>query len=95
VAVVSNTQLVLLKKQLFVTWTFAELVLADLTDDECLWMPSSESWTVRPDADGRWMADWVEPEPWPMPPTSLGWILWHAIWWWSMVIDHSFGNDDR
>ena len=88
----SNPQLALLKKQLFVTWTFAEQALADLTEDECLWTPSRDSWTVRPDGGGRWRPDWVEPEPPALPPTSLGWILWHAIWWWSMVIDHSFGN---
>ena len=81
----------LLKRQLLVTWSLAEVVLNNLTDEECLWCPSTASWTVRPGREGRWEADWVEPEPDEAPPTSLAWVLWHANWWWSMVIDHSFG----
>ena len=83
-----------LRKQLHVTWSFARQVLEGLTDEECLWAPSTESWTVRRDADGRWVADWSDPEPWPAPGTSLAWLQWHAIWWWSMVIDHSFHDGE-
>jgi hypothetical protein len=83
----------ILRKQLHITWSLARAVLTDLTDDECLRAPSAASYTVRRDGPGgTWVADWEEPEPWPAPPTSLAWLQWHAIWWWSMVIDHSFGG---
>lgn len=44
------------------------------------------SWTVRPSPDGKWRHDWVETEPNPAPPITIGWTTWHLIWWWSGVI---------
>lgn len=82
----------MLRHQLHVTWSLAEHALAGLTDDEALWCPAPTSWTVRCGDDGLWHADWEEPEPWPAPPTSIAWIQWHVIWWWSTVMDRSFGN---
>ena len=81
-----------LREQLRLTWSLAEHTLTELTDDECLWLPDSESWTVRPGPTGVWTADWIEPEPWPLPPMSLAWTLWHTTWLWSMVLNHSFGD---
>lgn len=82
----------MLQQQLQVTWGLAEMVLDDLTNEEALWCPAPDSWTVHQADDGRWHADWAEPEPWPAPPTSIAWIQWHVIWWWSTVIDRSFGD---
>lgn len=81
----------MLTHQLRVTWGLASAI-EGVTDEEALWCPSSESWTVRQGDDGRWHADWEEPEPWPAPMTSLAWVQWHVIWWWSTVIDRSFGD---
>ena len=82
----------MLQAQLRVTWALASDVLAGLTDAEALWCPSAASWTVRPDAHGRFVADWEEPEPSPAPPPSIAWVQWHVIWWWSTVIDRTFGS---
>lgn len=82
----------MLQHQLDVAWSLAGRDLNGVTDEEALWCPSADSWTVRQGDDGRWEADWVEPEPWPAPPTSMAWIQWHIIWWWSTVIDRSFGH---
>lgn len=82
----------ILKHQLHVTWSLADLVLDELSDEEALWCPSPRSWTVGRGADGQWHADWTEPEPWPAPPASIAWIQWHVIWWWSTVLDRSFGD---
>ncbi|MEM7324741.1 MAG: DinB family protein [Actinomycetota bacterium] len=84
----------ILRQQLQTTWSFAESALEGLTDEEALWCPSPDSWTVHLGDDGGWHADWSEPEPWPAPPTSIAWIQWHVIWWWSTVIDRSFGDGD-
>ncbi len=83
-----------LKAQLDLTWRFAGEALDGLTRDEELWVPSHDSWTVGAGDDGRWVPDWEEPEPSPPPATSIGWIQWHVIWWWSTVIDRSFGNGE-
>ena len=40
-----------------------------------------DSWTVREDSAGRWVADWCEPEPANAPPPSIGWLTWHILWW--------------
>lgn len=84
----------ILQQQLALTWSLAEMVLGELTEDEALWCPAPDSWTVHRGDDGYWHADWSEPEPWPAPPTSIAWIQWHVIWWWSTVIDRSFGPGD-
>jgi len=86
-----STCVALLKQQLRITWMLAEEVLAGLTQEEALWVPSPDSYTVR-QLQGIWVADWAEPEPNPAPPTSIAWVQWHIIWWMSMVINHSFGD---
>jgi hypothetical protein len=50
--------------------------LAGLTLAEYVWEPVPDAWTVR-DVDGRWRADWVDPEPEPAPVTTIAWRLWH------------------
>jgi hypothetical protein len=86
-----GSRLAVLRHQLTIAWSLTELVLAGLTDDECHWLPSPDAWTVRRRPDGRWHADWADPEPDPPPATTVGWLTWHLDMWWSMVHDHSFG----
>jgi hypothetical protein len=81
----------LLEWQLRLAWSLAELRLAGLTDAECRWEPAPGSWTVRPGPDGRWRPDWAEPEPDPVPTTTIGWLSWHLTWWWSTVLAHATG----
>ncbi|MCL1594467.1 MAG: DinB family protein [Proteobacteria bacterium] len=81
----------LVRAQLDLTLRFAEDALNALTAHEELWVPSIDSWTVR-EIDGVWVPDWAEPEPLLPPTTSIAWIQWHAIWWWSTVINRSFGD---
>ena len=38
-----------------------------------------------------WVADWPEREDYAAGPPSIAWITWHVGFWWSMVLDHSFG----
>jgi hypothetical protein len=51
--------------------------LADLGDVEYLWEPAPNSWTLRPQADGTWHADWASPDPEPAPVTTIAWRIWH------------------
>lgn len=78
-----SSQLATLKWQFQLAWQLAQYHLPALTDDACLWEPAPGSWTVRQDGAGQWHPDWQVPEPDPAPPTTIGWLSWHWIWWWS------------
>jgi len=58
-------------------WTRISGRLAGLTEAECLWEPADGCWSVRPQADGTWLADWGDPAPSPPPLTTIAWRLWH------------------
>ena len=49
-----------------------------LTDEEYLWQPVEECWTLRPDGDGRYVLDGQQPEPDPPPVTTIAWRLMHV-----------------
>jgi hypothetical protein len=51
--------------------------LDGLTDDEYLWEPVPGCWNIRPDGQGGFTYDYVEPEPEPPPVTTIGWRLGH------------------
>jgi hypothetical protein len=83
----SSSQLETLRWQFRLTWKLAaEVHLPALTDEACLWEPAPGSWTVRRSSDGRWHPDWADTEPDPAPPTTIGWVTWHLIWWWSGLL---------
>ncbi len=42
-------------------------------------------------SDGTWRAEWPERESYDIGPPSIAWLTWHMGFWWSMVLDHSFG----
>ena len=66
--------------------------LEGLTTEECLWRPAAVGLQVRRSADGGWRADWPDHEGYDLGPSSIAWTTWHMIFWWSMVLDHSFGS---
>ena len=69
----------LLDRQVQVMFLLAEEVLADVSLDECLWRPNERSWTVHL-RDGRWYGE-LDEEPPDVPIPSLGWTMWHPVWW--------------
>jgi hypothetical protein len=83
---IESSQLLTLQWQFRLTWRLAGVHLPALTDDACLWQPAPGSWTVRQSGDGTWRPDWSVPEPDPAPPTTIGWLTWHLIWWWSGLL---------
>ena len=85
------TPIEILRWQLRLSWSLAELRLTGLTDAACLWEPAPGAWTVRRGEDGRWRPDWVEPEPDPPLTATLGWLTWHLSWWWSELLAHATG----
>lgn len=80
-----------LLRQLDTGWKLACHHQDGLTDEECLWRPAARGLHVWPRADGQWLADWPERESYDIGPPSIAWITWHMVFWWSMLLDHSYG----
>ncbi len=81
-----------LRRQFEIAWRLAALHLEGLTTEECLWRPAVRGLHVHRMADGRWLADWPNHEGYDLGPSSVAWLTWHLGFWWSMVLDHSFGE---
>lgn len=79
-------------RQFDTAWRLASHHLDGLTTQECLWRPAATGLHVRRQESGRWVADWPEHEGYGLGPASIAWLTWHAGFWWSMVLDHSFGE---
>lgn len=82
----------LLLRQLEIAWALASYHLDGLTTDECLWRPAARGLHVKPDGHGAWQAEWPEHEGYDLGPPSIAWTTWHIGFWWSMVLDQSFGS---
>lgn len=78
-----------LRQQFDLTWALFDHHLQRLEPEDFLWEPAARCWTVRRDADGRWVPDWAETEPDPPPVPTIGWLSWHIGWWWSVTLDHA------
>jgi hypothetical protein len=50
--------------------------LEGMTDEEYLWEPAPDCWTIRPHEKG-FIADWAWPAPEPAPFTTIAWRLFH------------------
>lgn len=81
-----------LLRQLDVAWRLASYHLDGLTTDECLWRPAPAGVHVHQRDDGTWRVDWPERESYDIGPPSIAWLTWHMLFWWSMAVDHSFGD---
>lgn len=80
-----------LARQHDIAWALLDYHLDGLGDEECLWRPAGAGLHVHPDS-GTWRADWPETEDYALGPPSIAWTTWHIAFWWSMVLDHSFGE---
>jgi hypothetical protein len=81
-----------LTRQFDTAWKLASFHLDTLTTEECFWRPAASGPHVHQDADGRWRADWPDRESYDLGPPSIAWLTWHIGFWWSMVLNHSFGD---
>lgn len=81
-----------LLRQFETAWELTKYHLEGLTTEECLWRPASRGLHVHRTPEGLWRAEWPEHEGYDLGPPSIAWVTWHLGFWWSMVIDHSFGE---
>lgn len=88
----TDTVRTLLRQQLDVAWQLTSYHLDTLTTAECLWRPAPVGLHVTRGDDGRWHADWPTHEGYDLGPASIAWLTWHLGFWWSMTLDHAFGD---
>lgn len=77
--------------QFNISWQLLEIHLDNLEDEECHWRPSSRGLQVV-NKSGIWRSDWPDNENYDIGPANIAWLTWHIIFWWSMVLDFSFGD---
>jgi len=82
----------LLIRQFDTAWQLAAYHLRDLSTEESLWRPAPVGLNMQLAEDGGWRADWPDHEGYTLGPPSIAWITWHMGFWWSMTLDHSFGE---
>ena len=80
-----------LVRQFETAWKLTSYHLDELTTEECLWRPAQVGLHVHRFVDGTWHADWPNREGYDIGPPSIAWLTWHIGFWWSMLLDHSFG----
>jgi hypothetical protein len=81
-----------LMRQLETAWKLTSYHLDGLTTEECLWRPARVGLHVHRVPAGQWRADWPDREGYDIGPPSIAWLTWHVGFWWSMALDHSFGD---
>ena len=87
-----STAVDLLAGQLDVAYRMVRDRVEGLTDAEFWWEPVPGCWTVRRGANGRWAADYEEPDPDPAPFTTIGWRLDHIVECKVMYHEYAFGE---
>jgi hypothetical protein len=77
--------------QFDISWQLLEYHLNGIDEEECLWQPSVRGLHVHKETD-LWRSDWPDTESYDIGPASIAWLTWHILFWWSMVMDYSFGS---
>jgi hypothetical protein len=81
----------LLMQQLQAAYGMIRGRVEGLSEDEFWWEPTAGCWTVRQQPDGRWAADYQEPDPVPAPMTTIAWRLVHVAECKIMYHEYAFG----
>jgi hypothetical protein len=68
-----------------------------LTDEEYLWSPTADAWTIKrdPDQPGQWTYDYDFAPPPPAPITTISWRLVHIIADNEIYWEYAFGSRQR
>lgn len=77
--------------QLDMCWQLYLYHMENLQEEEVFWVFSPKGLQVRKQDDG-WSVDWPEDESYEIGPSSIAWIMWHIIYWWTTALDSNFGD---
>jgi hypothetical protein len=80
-----------LDRQVLVLLELSDAVLRGVSLPECLHQVHPESWTVH-EIDGHWFGE-LEDELPNVPVPTLGWTMWHPVWWLETLLAVSRGED--
>jgi len=83
----------LLAAQMDEVWGRFRNRLEGLGDDEFLWEPVPNCWTIHQAEDGRWWIDYQDPAPEPPPFTTIAWRLVHIAACKIMYHEYAFGPE--
>jgi uncharacterized damage-inducible protein DinB len=86
-----RTTVDLLSRQMAEAYRMIRDRVEGLTDDEFWWEPAPDCWTVRLQENGKWAADYDEPDPEPAPITTIAWRLVHVAECKLMYHEYAFG----
>jgi len=88
----NNEAIKYLSRQFEIAWKLTNYHFTGLTTEECLWQPAPQGLHVYQNSDAIWRADWPDREGYDIGPASIAWLTWHLGFWWSMTLNHSFGD---
>lgn len=77
--------------QLDMCWQLYLYHTENLQEEEALWSFTPTGLKVRK-KDDDWCIDWPDSESYDIGPSSIAWIMWHIIYWWSTALDCNFGD---
>lgn len=77
--------------QLEMCWQLYLYHTNNLDETEALWTLSSTGMQIHKQEDD-WCIDWPETESYEIGPSSIAWIMWHIIYWWSTALYSNFEN---
>ncbi len=90
----SRNRVELLHRQMRDAYEPVRARVRGLTDEEFFWQPVRGCWTVHLGPDGRWTADYAEPDPDPPPFTTIAWRLVHLATCKVMYHEYAFGRGE-
>jgi len=77
--------------QLEMCWQLYLYHTENLQEEEALWSFTPTGLKVRK-KDDEWCIDWPDSESYDIGPSSIAWVMWHIIYWWSTALDGNFGD---
>lgn len=77
--------------QLEMCWQLYLYHTENIQEEEALWSFTPTGLKVRK-KDDEWCIDWPDSESYDIGPSSIAWVMWHIIYWWSTALDCNFGD---
>lgn len=81
-----------LLQQFEISWQLLSYHLNGLMIGECLWQPTERGIVLTKINDTTYKGNFPETEGYEVGAPNIAWLTWHIDFWWSMVLNHSFGD---
>ncbi len=81
-----------LLNQFEISWQLLSYHLNGLSIEECLWKPTEKGVFLKKADDNTYKGSFPETEGYEIGAPNIAWLTWHIDYWWSMTLNHSFGD---